>query len=684
MTDPSSKSTGRAAEDRSLTFLPRESSEWLDFAAAHSHASTHRIIVAGTDAELSTFFARCPLLAQANAVAVTELSQAPALQEPHSPRAVLLLGTDEHWLQRQLMCLKDAANVHVCAAITPLYQTHRPVLVQSVPKSGTHLLMECLRGMGFRDPPSTDLPSPNDVLVDGHYYNLQHLRAMDLAMHYHRAAQFLAAFARSVVVFIVRDPRDMAVSLAHYLARESSYHVLSAWMRDHTQHERLTRVLSGGFPIPNFINRHFAFSGTIRDLVMSYAEWFRDPLPNMHFVSFEHLIGPEGGGCRDRQRQAIWELQLALHVPGSPGEFTDHIFSRDAATFRKGKIASFRDEFAPEHERMFRELPQDFMELTGYAIDRAPLDCRAPQNPSFTGVVQITTLMPQFLEPFRQFNLVYWRNQVYALDRRLGAVAIEKASADQHAAWRAGGQMFVADSLEAVKAELRSRGHAELTLLVENVRGFNIVGCNGRIIGVSQVLGPVYGSELDSRQARTWTANGQWLERATVDEVRHALETLPPRLIRPGFLGWNLIGWRGRILAVAVSRTPADLQDLEPPVVDELARDGACLTAASVSEIEQLCQREALLQLQQNLKAGELREATRLGLNELQDLQRRIDETRTELALAQAEIKSLRAGLEQSTAARYRRLLRRIVAAARARFARLIRPEIQPKPHERQ
>ena len=70
------------------------------------------------------------------------------------------------------------------------------------------------------------------ILADGMFYNLQHMPISCLSSPYQKFPRFIDALSRSVVVFIVRDPRDVAVSLAHYLASQTDYHITTSLFRE--------------------------------------------------------------------------------------------------------------------------------------------------------------------------------------------------------------------------------------------------------------------------------------------------------------------------------------------------------------------------------------------------------------------------------------------------------------------
>src|SRR5262245_47830791 len=106
------------------------------------------------------------------------LVQLPGIGEPapaDTVDAVLLFGSDPFEVSHALMSYADLSAGWVCAPATAHSGTNRALFVNSIPKSGTHLLFECARAFGFRSPPSLDLPRAEDEMAPGSFYNLQHM-----------------------------------------------------------------------------------------------------------------------------------------------------------------------------------------------------------------------------------------------------------------------------------------------------------------------------------------------------------------------------------------------------------------------------------------------------------------------------------------------------------------------------
>ena len=145
----------------------------------------------------------------------------------------------------------------------------------------------------------------------------------------------------------------MAVSLAYYLALQSDYHIAAALFAGMPTAERISRVITGRYPIPVYINRHSNLSGNILQLFEPYLTWWCDAFPNVWRVRYEDIIGPHGGGDSETQLQTIWGMQLALHVPGRPADYSERVFSKKSLTFRRGQIGDYLTDFSEDHHGLF-------------------------------------------------------------------------------------------------------------------------------------------------------------------------------------------------------------------------------------------------------------------------------------------------------------------------------------------
>lgn len=251
----------------------------------------------------------------------------------------------------------------VCAPITEHYYKNRHTFVIGVPKAGTHMLLRLLqKGFCFKGPSDID-----KIMPESFYFlnGLDQHTEISYLSPYHAVPNHVAAFFEQSALFMYRDPRDIAVSLYHWLTKPSKqllernnvpalYHSLHPYFASlSSDHERLMKTICGA-PLFN----------SIRDFVMPFADWLK--MPNIIPIRFEDLIGPKGGGSLDAQVELIWKLQLKFHIPGRPLSFAENVFDEGCPTFRKGQIGSYKEEFTEEHYKAFQSLPQDFMEMYGY------------------------------------------------------------------------------------------------------------------------------------------------------------------------------------------------------------------------------------------------------------------------------------------------------------------------------
>src|SRR5680860_578820 len=246
------------------------------------------------------------------------------------------------------------------------------VLATSMPKAGTHLLSALLanfprmmfsgRHHAFRNfyvadkIPEWDADEPATIdwtrveralaSVNNGQYMTAHFSPMPELIALLEKLDF-----RTLV--ILRDPRDVVVSSSFYLAH----------LRRHFLNERFTKELTSkddrlmaaitGLPATDS-SRGLPSVGS---RIERYKRWFDQP--NAKVTRFERLIGPNGGGSEEEQRQEI--LTIADHIkrPVSPEGADDlarRTWSTKSSTFRKGTIGDWRNHFTDRHKDAFKEV----------------------------------------------------------------------------------------------------------------------------------------------------------------------------------------------------------------------------------------------------------------------------------------------------------------------------------------
>lgn len=156
---------------------------------------------------------------------------------------------------------------------------------------------------------------------------------------------------------IVRDPRDVIVSFAHWIESEPNWYSHSAFTGLSIPDRMLTLIrgyLHGGLTFDPF--------GTVMD--RSYG-WLTRP-DRVLVVRFEDLVGPKGGGSRERQLIAIERVTRWLGVENVDYAVVAEQLFGGTPTFRKGRIGSWREEFTSQVKDEFTNVVGPRLEQWGY------------------------------------------------------------------------------------------------------------------------------------------------------------------------------------------------------------------------------------------------------------------------------------------------------------------------------
>ena len=254
-------------------------------------------------------------------------------------------------------------------------------------KSGTHLLSDCVSmlpktafsGRRFvlhdhladgedprREPFSFSEPRPRLNVVR----TIRFLRACPRGMFVTSHARWNPLLGPILddlgfrVVFLLRDPRDVAVSLATYILREP-HHPLHRYHAEylHNAHDRLMAVITG-FNAPD---EDTWSQPSIGEDISGYLPWMRDGRALV--VRFEDLVGQHGGGAAEVPLTRIREIANHLGRPvedATVAEIAERMYSKSSSTFRKGQIGDWRNHFTDEHRDVFKKVAGNLLIQLGY------------------------------------------------------------------------------------------------------------------------------------------------------------------------------------------------------------------------------------------------------------------------------------------------------------------------------
>ncbi len=248
----------------------------------------------------------------------------------------------------------DADNIHIIAPITKKYYKNTPLFLIGIPKSGTHLIFELAAALGY-----TARRTSPEKPKGGEWYYIEHDNAHTRAKRFFVESVYEGIFGLrnhpfvySPALFIYRHPADIVTSEANYYHKKGRTPFYNYFSHQNFE-QRLLKLIDDPYLL-----------GSIKDRVLDFIPWldFGNVIP----LSFEEIIGSNGGGSDELKEKLIWSVQLKLHVPGSPSLIADKISEKRSDTFFKGKCGVYRDMFSKDHWDAFNNLESEFYTKFGY------------------------------------------------------------------------------------------------------------------------------------------------------------------------------------------------------------------------------------------------------------------------------------------------------------------------------
>lgn len=253
---------------------------------------------------------------------------------------------------------------------TPSFAIEKFTVI-TIPKCGTHLLIPLLCMMteyqcAYPEPYSTesDYFQRLEALWDRQFIQVGH--------HPRATSSYVNGIKKREykTLFLVRDLRDQLVSLQDWwdIHEDSNniYHLLSS-------DDRFLELLTNRMRILSLQPTVF------HEYVLSFLDWIDVSTVDPEFcciIRYENLIGPKGGGSKNKQIMEI--LKIATHIGLSLSLSEANIFADrlnqeiygSGPSFRNGRMGSWIFAFNEEIKEILRELIGDRLIDLGYEADK--------------------------------------------------------------------------------------------------------------------------------------------------------------------------------------------------------------------------------------------------------------------------------------------------------------------------
>lgn len=156
---------------------------------------------------------------------------------------------------------------------------------------------------------------------------------------------------------IVRDPRDIIVSLAYWIENQPDYYAYRGLIGLPMQ-ERMQAVIKG------FYSNTIKIESLATVLDRSYG-WLTRP-KDVLVVRFENLVGLQGGGSDLAQLVEIEKVSQWIGVQEANCKLIANQLFGGTRTFRAGRVNSWELEYSPETRKLFDETVGPRLALWGY------------------------------------------------------------------------------------------------------------------------------------------------------------------------------------------------------------------------------------------------------------------------------------------------------------------------------
>jgi len=248
-----------------------------------------------------------------------------------------------------------------------------PIFANAKPKSGSHLLLQIMKGFCEIAPyayvaadPVRTIHADGGRRADEHVLaDLQAIRPGVIGWGYVDATRqnvkFLCQPGR-VNYFIYRDPRDMLVSHVFFATDMHNGHGMHAYYQELPNFDARLKVAITG------IDTAGLFMVDVRQRYQGVFQWLEQPATLC--IRFEDLIN-QRDATLGRMLDQVEKTGFRIPTPREKALETlvEAIQPKKSHTFRSGKTGGWREHFSDENKALFKEVAGDLLVQLGYEKD---------------------------------------------------------------------------------------------------------------------------------------------------------------------------------------------------------------------------------------------------------------------------------------------------------------------------
>lgn len=235
----------------------------------------------------------------------------------------------------------------------------RPFLLNSIPKSGTHLLLQAVQGI-----PDVEIVPP---VIMGEFKK-EDLDIQDLSLnqfiygHLFYSAEYEETFRKHGVkqLLMIRDPRDVILSLYYYMLKVLPHHPV----RQYAEKNQLNKEEIINSLILGISENEFIYEGS-NEILSRFTSWMNNP--DVLVLRYEDLNDPM------KQGEEFYNILFHLTGGNVPENFSEmiesmknNIIPEHSGTFRKGSSGEWKKEFTNLNKKIFHKNCKKQLNVLGY------------------------------------------------------------------------------------------------------------------------------------------------------------------------------------------------------------------------------------------------------------------------------------------------------------------------------
>jgi hypothetical protein len=242
----------------------------------------------------------------------------------------------------------------------------QPFIMNSIPKSGTHLLKQMLKSIPHvRHNPYNEFYEGYPRDLQRHYHQLSQMRSNEFgAGHIFYSPEWSSMLKQLGMkhIFLSRDPRDIIVSFTYFIVEKYPYHPLHSYFKEDlkTNKQRYMCLIHG-------VKKEKIKYPSIDEWIGRFQKWIKDS--NTLSITFEDLMNSPDSRTKTITTivNYLWKgLRPPVSIPQMVSVMERNMAPDQSLTFRSGKKGSWKHEFDEETKEAFKKVTGNLLIELGY------------------------------------------------------------------------------------------------------------------------------------------------------------------------------------------------------------------------------------------------------------------------------------------------------------------------------